>query len=200
MTKQEITQFSKTEGGLFHEAANYRTKLFLPLTLFLAKIGVKPDMLSFIGLLFMAGFWIYAKSNPFLALIFLAISTFFDGLDGPLARVLKKDPNKGAFTDILCDHTRLAIVSISFIYHDLINHTLGSIYLYIYTILLIFVVIRNKMGKKPKLVMRSKYFLYFVYTLYALFNIDFLNQSIIIFTLLKIPSLVYSFFVIKKNL
>jgi phosphatidylglycerophosphate synthase len=80
-----------------------------------------------------------------------------DAFDGSLARLQKKDGDAGSMVDMLCDHTGIIIVVGGLIYTGLLNQTLGYVYSYIYTILIIFIILRNIIKRPIRVVFRTKY-------------------------------------------
>lgn len=200
MDREDFNFFSKRGKKLMYKFRNLRDVFFLPISKTLMKIGVTANMVSYIGLFFLIGFIYYVNLNPVLASIFLLVHVLIDAFDGPLARLVKQNGDSGAFTDILCDHTGMAVVIITLIWAKLANPIIASIYIYIYTILIIFVIVRNKMNIPIGLVMRTKYYAYILYGIYAFWNFNYLNFGLIIFNILMIPSVFTSYFVIKRKL
>ena len=82
----------------------YTTKLLNPLTRFLCSLGVKPNHLTFLGLLigFLAALLI-AMSRPLLGSAVILLSGFMDMLDGALARNCGKVSAAGGFLDSVFD-------------------------------------------------------------------------------------------------
>lgn len=177
-----------------------RNKIFLPISKTLMKLRLTANIISYIGLFILVGFVYYVLRNPVIASIFLLFHVLIDAFDGPLARLMKRDGDSGAFTDIICDHTGMAIVVITLIWANLVNPVIASIYIYVYTLLIIFVIVRNKMGVPIELVIRTKYYVYILFGLFAIWNINYLNMGMAIFILIMIPSLLTSYLIIKKHL
>jgi len=78
--------------------------LFNPLTNQIVKIGIKPNHLTFLGLL--AGFlsaYLIATHNLLLGGVFILLSGFFDMLDGALARNQIMVSDFGGFLDSVFD-------------------------------------------------------------------------------------------------
>jgi phosphatidylglycerophosphate synthase len=76
-----------------------------PVLLFLARIGVTPDLLTVSSLILMivAGF-VLSQHQPVPGGIFLLLGGILDGMDGELARVMGRATKFGAFLDSICDH------------------------------------------------------------------------------------------------
>lgn len=200
MPKKDLNYFAEKEAKKQSKFKDFRCKLLLPVSKFLMKAGITADMVSYFGLIILIGFIYFAESNPIYASLFLLAHVCIDAFDGPLARLRKEEGDHGAFTDILCDHTGLIVVICTLIYFDLINAVLAGVYIYIYTVLIIFIIVRNKIKKPVKLVIRTKWYLYIVYGVWAFFGLNYLTYAVAIFTIAKIPTLISSYLIIKRNL
>lgn len=198
--KINLNYFFEKESILLKKYANFRTRLFKPISRFLMSLNITADMLSYFGLFVLVGFSYFANKKPIWALFFLLAHVLIDIFDGPLARESNTASNSGALTDIFCDHTGMVIVTIVLISLNLLNSILGVIYVYFYTLLIVFIIIRNVLKIPSSFVFRSKYELYFVFLIYVLFDINIFNYIVVIFILLMIPFLFFSFFKIKRFL
>lgn len=75
-----------------------------PVVTFLARIGVSPDMLTILGMLFHFLFaWLIATGHFLLAGILIFLIVPLDALDGSLARKIGRKGNFGAFLDSTSD-------------------------------------------------------------------------------------------------
>jgi phosphatidylglycerophosphate synthase len=198
--KEYLNYFSKADKSKMLKFSQKRYELFKPISKILTQLKITPNAVSYFGVVLLLGFSYYAVKKPLVAGIFLVLHVLIDAFDGPLAKYQKRSGNKGALTDMLCDHSGLAIVTITLIYYGLISGTIGAAYLYVYTLLIIFTIIRNNMGVPPKLAFRSKYFLYLCFIPYITNGINILNIATLIFTLIKIPFTIISFIKIRKAL
>lgn len=85
------------------------TKILDPMARFTANAGISPNVISILSLLFalFAGLlYYYSAFNPMLVLvagILVALNSFFDAIDGPMARYLDIANSKGDFLDHLID-------------------------------------------------------------------------------------------------
>ena len=134
----------------------------------LDKLGVTGNRISIFGLLLLIGFLYFITSKPLIASIFLFFHVFLDAFDGSLARYQKKSGDAGSMMDMFCDHTGIIIVVGGLIYAGLINPVNGYIYAYLYTIVIIFVILRNLIGRPIKIVFRTKYEVYLLYLVWAI--------------------------------
>jgi phosphatidylglycerophosphate synthase len=166
----------------------------------LDKLKITPNGVSLFGFALLIGFIVYARSAPAIASIFLFSHVVVDGIDGALARYQKRENNAGAFLDIMLDHSGMVAVTIVLVTIGLLNSLWAITYTYLYTILIIFIIIRNSIGKPIKKVFRSKYVLYCTYGLWAFFNLNITTESIILFSALMVPPLYKSYTTLYKHL
>jgi hypothetical protein len=66
--------------------------------------------------------------------------------------------------------------------------------------LIIFIILRNIIKRPIRVVFRTKYWVYLLYILWAIFEINYLNYGILIFTLLMIWPTIDSFINLQKYL
>ena len=90
------------------------TELASPVALILSRLGVKPNHLTFLGLVFalVSSYLIIEKNIP-LASFFILLSSLCDLLDGALARNAGMTSNFGAFLDSVTDRYVDVILFIS---------------------------------------------------------------------------------------
>jgi phosphatidylglycerophosphate synthase len=200
MAKEQLNYFSESEKKSIGKFKDFRTKIFLPISRLLNWLRITPNMVSYFGMLMLVGFIYFIISNPLIACVFLFLHVIIDAFDGPLARLTGKDGDAGAFTDIVCDHSGMFIVSIALIYYNFVDGFFAAIYIYIYTIMILLTIIRNKMKIPAKLVIRSKYYLYLLYGVWAFFGYNYMTEGMILFTLLMLPVTITSFFAIRERL
>ncbi len=75
-----------------------------PLAICFERLGVKPNHLSFLGLIFgIFSFFFIIRSNLILGAVFLLLSGLMDALDGCLARVANQVTSFGGFLDSVLD-------------------------------------------------------------------------------------------------
>ena len=154
--------YSAGERGLMVWYQGFRQKQLGPLLRLMEKFGINGNHITFgsfaCGLLFCPlVFYI-----PWLAFFFLFTHVIIDGLDGALARHLSTDSRAGSFTDTSCDQIVLAAVTITLMCHpDQVIATLpGSIYIFLYTIVVVFAMVRNAMEIPYRWVIRPRFVVY----------------------------------------
>lgn len=106
-------------------------KAVTPVVNAFAHMGFSPNMLTVLGLVATAAslpFFILAKAeSPYFlaAATFLALGSFFDGLDGPLARLTGRNSNVGSFLDSFVDRVSDTLVVAGFMMTGFVNGFLG---------------------------------------------------------------------------
>lgn len=183
---KHLNYFSDAELVSIKKFEDWRTKILQPVSRILVKIGITPNMISAIGLFMLAGFVFYIGRNPLYSVYFLTLHVVLDAFDGSLARYMKEDSNAGALTDMVCDHTGMFIVTTTLVYQGLVNGSIAIVYVYLYTMMIIFMVTLNRFNIPLRFAIRTKYYLYILFALWAIWGIDYFNAAIAIFTLLMI--------------
>ena len=126
----------------------------------LARCGITADALTFLALIAGLAFCpVYFFSKP-LAFVLLALHAAFDGLDGPLARHLGTASRKGSFTDTLSDQIVVAATTATLIYGGLIAILPGSLYIFLYTVVIAFSMIRNALSIPYSWLIRPRLIVY----------------------------------------
>lgn len=100
-----------------------------PLLQFLHKVGIKPNSLSYSGVVL--ALVAYYISDQYLgwAILLVVVAKLFDLLDGPLARYKQQPPAKGATIDIICDQIVFLLTFLALIKLKLVNFLLGASFL-----------------------------------------------------------------------
>lgn len=181
-----LNYFSDSERGSIKKFEEWRTRILQPISRILAAIGVTPNMISAFGMLMLIGFIAFIRLNPLYAILFLALHVILDAFDGSLARYMKLDSNAGALVDMICDHTGMVIVTTTLVYQGFIQGTIGLLYVYLYTLMIVCIIVLNRFGMALRFVIRTKYFLYALVAMWAIWRIDYVNTAIIAFILLMI--------------
>lgn len=90
------------------------TELVSPVALRLSRLGVRPNHLTFAGLLFaLVSSYLIVKGNLMLASVFVLLSSLCDLLDGALARKAELTTKFGAYLDSVTDRYVDVILFIS---------------------------------------------------------------------------------------
>lgn len=147
-----------------------RAKLFWPLLDLLQKMGVTANTLTFLSLLAGLAFCPLFFYSKLFALAMLALHIFLDGLDGPLARHTGKASRKGSFTDTMSDQIVIAGTTVTLVYAGVVSPLPGGIYIFVYTVVIAFSMIRNALSIPYSWLVRPRFVIYswFVVELYYL--------------------------------
>ena len=142
--------------------ADLREKWLGPMLAIMSKLGLRPDHLTFVSLIFGLMFCPLYFWSPILAFISLLLHTVVDGIDGPLARHLGVQSKAGSFTDTTCDQIVVVTVTLTMMCHpdQLIPIPAGTIYIFLYTIVVVFAMVRNAMGIPYSWIVRPRLIVY----------------------------------------
>ena len=137
-----------------------RAVLLQPILVMLTKCGITADILTLISLFIgLAACPAYFYSRAlFLGLILTHV--LLDGFDGPLARYQKKASRKGSFADTMSDQIVVAATTITLIYADVIGVLPGSVYIFVYTVVIAFSVVRNALKTPYSWLVRPRFIVY----------------------------------------
>jgi phosphatidylglycerophosphate synthase len=137
-----------------------RAVLLQPLLRLLTKCGITADILTLISLcigLAACPAYFYSRAL-FLGLILTHV--ILDGVDGPLARYQNKASRKGSFADTMSDQIVVAATTITLIYAKVIGIVPGSIYIFVYTVVIAFSVVRNALKTPYSWLIRPRFIVY----------------------------------------
>jgi len=192
--------FAEEEDEFFAKWRKWRDGLFKPIVQLLARYGVTAWHLSFVGLIMVVPFIFFFKFNPWLAFFFLLLNVFFDGIDGPLARIKGSVSVSGELTDLACDQLSFLIVFMTFLYYQLVGSFWGALYIVNYFLMLAMVIYcrLNKIRFFP--VLRTKYVIYLVFLLWILTGVNFFDTVIVFFTVYMVLTNYFLFQKIRCSL
>jgi phosphatidylglycerophosphate synthase len=120
-----------------------------------------------VGISFLVGVVLYFVRQPIIAVLFLAGHVICDGVDGAYARHTGRPSQSGAFTDLVCDQLGMVVVAMMAILHHMVPPLLGTVYIALYLIVVVFGVLINVLGVGTRITITSKYFLYLVFAIWA---------------------------------
>lgn len=191
---------------LTERSKKIRAKLSTPLVKLLAKTGLTPNMLSYLGVISMLAFIIFIDSNPWISFGLLIFALFIDVfLDGALARYLKKASDKGKFIDMVCDVTVFAlfIVGVNRVY--LIDAIPAILFVYFMFMAKLFMVIKKNIGEQTDWLIHpfAGFFpnmlagiIYGVFFLWLVSGMNYMNETAYVFTAALIIKSILDFRVI----
>jgi phosphatidylglycerophosphate synthase len=171
-----------------------------PIAYVLSRLGISPDMLSFTSVVFGIGFCLFAPFQFTVAFWLLVASVICDGLDGVEARLTKTNTASGSFTDMFCDQLVVAFSVAGMAWKNLIHPILAVLFVYVYTTLVIFLMLHRMLQVSSHWIIRpSRMLLYAAIALYFFFRINVLNYLLLTY-LLALPLIVLSFWRLKRAL
>lgn len=145
-----------------------RARLFRPLLVAAARIGIGPDHVTLLSLACGLAFcplylW---PGNPWwarpAALAALLAHVVLDGFDGPLARHLQVASRRGSFTDTLADQIVVTASTIALMAppQPAVSGWVGALYLFAYAMVVAFAMVRNALGVPYSWLVRPRFWVY----------------------------------------
>lgn len=180
--------FNDYERAKQREFSALRDRALAPLTRALAKRGVAPNHVTALGVGCLiaacligpadAGSWWW----PWLPTALLCLYCALDGLDGPLARHLKRTHDGGAIVEIAADQLGVVLVPAAAIYHLGTDPVWAILFSNGYICVIALVVYFNTVGIRVPPYLRVKYPLYIAYGLSFGFAYNLVEPFLIVFS------------------
>ena len=190
--------YSEDEERVLGPWQRIRQFFLAPIATALSRLGISPDMLSYTSVAFSIGFFLLASFYFTVAFWLLAASIICDGLDGVEARLKRTNTARGSFTDMFCDQAVVAFSVAGMVWRGSINPVLAILFVYVYTALVIFLMLHRMLQVSSHWIVRpSRMLLYVGIALDFFFNINLLNILLAIY-LLAFPMLALSFWRLRK--
>ena len=190
--------YSEDEERLLGPWQRIRQYFLAPIAAILSHLRISPDMLSYISVAFSIGFFLLAPFHFALAFWLLVASIICDGLDGVEARLKRTNTARGSFTDMFCDQAVVAFSVAGMVWRGSINPVLAILFVYVYTSLVIFLMLYRMFQVSSHWIVRpSRMLLYAAIALDFFFSINLLNILLAAY-LLALPMLALSFWRLRK--
>jgi phosphatidylglycerophosphate synthase len=160
--------YSAGERGAMVWGQQVRAWWLGPLLRLLAACGVTPDHITLASLaagLAFCPLWLWpgtpSWSRP-AAIIALLSHVLLDGLDGPLARQMGTASRRGSFTDTLADQIVVTASTLALMATPLplASTWAGGLYLFFYSVVVGFAMIRNALGVPYSWLVRPRFWVY----------------------------------------
>jgi phosphatidylglycerophosphate synthase len=201
MTDKPVADcYSASDRKLMVWGQELRRKMLAPLLVLMTKCRLTADILTLASLAAGLAFCPVYFFCPPAALGLLALHVALDGLDGPLARHAGTASRRGSFTDTMTDQIVIAASTITLIAGGVVWVVPGACYIFIYTIVVAFSMIRNAMEIPYAWLVRPRFFVYLwiPIELYVLpGSIDYVLWT---FTALLLAKMISGFVKIRKRL
>jgi phosphatidylglycerophosphate synthase len=192
--------YSEDEERVLGPWQRIRQYLLAPIAVILSRLGISPDMLSYTSVAFGIGFFLLAPFHFAVAFWLLVASIICDGLDGVEARLKRTNTARGSFTDMFCDQAVVAFSVAGMVWRGSINPVLAILFVYVYTSLVIFLMLHRMLQVSSHWIVRpSRMLLYIAIALDFFFSINLLNILLATY-LLAFPMLALSFWRLRKAL
>ena len=133
----------------------WRTKIVEPIAKVMVKAGLSSKSVSFIRLLFLAGF-IYFLNDLKIAFWFILMAEVLDGFDGPVAKLQKKESDYGKFVDMTVDQVVEVFFIIGLIYAGVVEFLLGTYFIAASAFLIVFAMIDYRKFTKTDWLFKSE--------------------------------------------
>ena len=198
--KIETDCYAAGDRGMMVLSQQIRAKLLLPLLWTLKRLGVTANGLTFISLLFGLTACAAIFYSQWLFLVLILLHVLADGLDGPLARYAGTASSKGSFTDTMCDQIVVAASTAVLIYLHYIGPIVGGIYIFVYTIVIAFSMVRNALSIPYSWLIRPRFIVYIWFAVEFYLLPGSLNYVVGFFSLLLILKMISGFFKIRQKL
>lgn len=153
--------YSAGDRKLMELSQKIRDISFLPLLKLFTVFGLRPNHITFLSFLFGGGAcYLIFSSELKAALYLLFIHVLLDGMDGPLARHQNLSSNAGSFVDTLVDQIIIASVAIVLMERGILSILPGSIYIFVYTAVIAFSMVRNAIKIPYLWMLRPRFIVY----------------------------------------
>src|SRR6266849_456324 len=190
--------YSEDEERVLGPWQRIRQYLLAPIAAILSHLGFSPDMLSYTSVAFGIGFFLLAPFHFAVAFWLLVASIICDGLDGVEARLKRTNTARGSFTDMFCDQAVVAFSVAGMVWRGSINPVLAILFVYVYTSLVIFLMLHRMLKVSLHWIVRPSRMLHYIaIALDSFFRTNRLNILLSIY-LLAFPMLALSFWRLRK--
>jgi phosphatidylglycerophosphate synthase len=190
--------YSEDEERVLGPWQRIRQFFLTPIALILSRLGISPDMLSYTSVAFGIGFFLLAPFHFVVAFWLLVASIICDGLDGVEARLKRTNTARGSFTDMFCDQAVVAFSVAGMVWRGSINSILAILFVYVYTSLVIFLMLHRMFQVSSHWIVRpSRMLLYTAIGLDFFFSVNLLNILLATY-LLAFPMLALSFWRLRR--
>lgn len=156
-----VNCYSNGEGAMMNWSQDLRARLLRPLLEVLGHLGVRAGHITFLSLLAGLAFCpLFIIGQHAWAFGFLVLHVVLDGFDGPLARHLGRAGDRGSFTDTAADQVVVTATAITMVYTGLAGAWAGGSYLFLYTLVVTFAMIRNALRAPYSWLFRPRFFVF----------------------------------------
>lgn len=192
--------YSAGEREAMERNQQWRGRLLAPLLRWLTRIRVSPDHITIVSTLVGLAFCPLYFVDPAWALAALTLHVLLDGLDGPLARFQQRASRRGSFTDTMADQTIIFATTLTLMSAGAVNLIAGSVYLFVYTLVVAFAMIRNALEIPYSWLVRPRFVVYLWIAVELYWLPGSLTWVLIVFDGLLIWKLLTGFYRLRNRL
>lgn len=162
MSEPKADCYSAHERDAMIWTQQLRARWCEPLLDWLVRWGVRADHVTCLSLAAGLAFSAIFFRSPGWAFALLALHVILDGLDGPLARRQGVASRAGSFTDSTADQIIVATSTITLMLTSpaLIEPLPGTIYVFVYTMVVAYAMVRNALGVPYSWLVRPRFPVY----------------------------------------
>ena len=200
MTEEKKDCYSGGERGFMEWGQKQRARLLAPLLNLLARWGVTANNITLLSAIFGLASCPAFLYSPFVGLVLLFIHVLLDGLDGPVARHSGSSSAKGSFTDTAVDQIVITVVMLTLMHMGIIGPVTGAVYIFSYSIVVAFAIIRNYMNVPYSWLLRPRFVIYAWMVVEFYFWPHTLAYIVWFFNILLVGKLTSGFVKIRRKL
>jgi phosphatidylglycerophosphate synthase len=139
----------------------FRARILDPFLKLMTRCRVSPNQLTLLSLVAGLAFCpLFARHSKPAALAMLLLHVLLDGLDGPLARYQNRASSQGSFTDTMVDQLVVTFTTITLIATDYAGIWAGGLYVFFYTMVVIFAMVRSALAIPYSWLVRPRFIVY----------------------------------------
>lgn len=157
--------FNEIERDQKIDFAAKRDRLFKPVVRVLQRLGISPNVVSLIGILFLLTACTLSPELAVWATACMGLYLLCDGLDGPLARLTGRAHAGGSLVDIIADQLGVVFLPAAAIYHLGAWGPAMVVFSASYLMFIGLVVYANELHLKVRPFVRTKYLFFLLYLL-----------------------------------
>jgi len=160
-TESSANCYSGGEAAFMNWSQRIRARLLAPHLAWMAGAGVRAGHITLLSLLCGLCFCpLYITGSYIFAFVMLAMHVLLDGIDGPLARHLGSDGDRGSFTDTLSDQVVVTVTTITLMYMGVTGAWSSGLYIFFYCLVVGFAIVRNALGSPYSWLLRPRFIIY----------------------------------------
>lgn len=222
-TDEELAKadcYSEGERAMVLRYQQHKQSFLLPFLRLLTACRITPDAVTLFSLLlgflfcpiYLAPLLFPEQEWMWLAIAWgvLVAHMLVDGVDGPLARFQGTASQRGSFTDTAADQVALAAITLTFIHAQSnglpgLGLYAGGTFIFVYTVVVGFAMIRNAMGIPYRFLLRPRYWVWLLLFFEGLFVrtewMAITNETIVwVFNVMLSINMLTGFLAIRQKL